>query len=214
MFMGIAQKHWYRFGFLKSDEWKDFRLVALVHYGERCYACKCETQSLDIHHLWYPGRKIRVWDARPLCRKCHDAVHSVTQPKEYKDIEEALAAFYQFIEDRWEIPDTLKPAVREREELALERKRRNIEKMQAQQMKSKKRKEERAIESPEEVREAHRKDIVRLENFLLSYRNGTLTQSRRDVNLSKWLAINSQSEIFREVLREQTGMDIKVLTQE
>lgn len=205
--MGIAQKHWYRFGFLKSDEWKDFRLVVLVHYGERCFACKSEPESLDIHHLWYPSRTLRVWDARPLCRKCHDDVHKVTSPKEYKDIEDALAAFYQFLEERLEIPESLKARVMEKEEWARERRERNIANMERQKAKGKKRREE--IEaSPEIVDERHRKDIRRLHEFLDDFRNGRLVDCPRDNNLKKWLEENSKNHRFVELLKEETGIEV------
>lgn len=210
--MGIAQKHWYRFGFLKSDEWKDFRLVALVHYGERCYACKVESSSLDIHHLWYPPRKLRVWDARPLCRKCHDDVHKITTPKEYKEMEDAFAAFYHFLEDRLEIPESLKSQVKEKEELILERKMDLLAKTEAQKAKSVKRREEFSAANPEVIDERHRKDIHRLAGFLDDYRNGNLGDSKRDLNLLKWIQTNSQDERFRQVLREETGIEIQVLT--
>lgn len=77
--MGIDAKAAYRFGFLKSERWKNIRLVCLVHNGDNCVVCGKRSHENDVHHIYYPER----WeDTRPghvvtLCRQHHKSVHKL-----------------------------------------------------------------------------------------------------------------------------------------
>jgi hypothetical protein len=198
--MGIAQKHAYRFGFLKSDEWRDFRLVALVHYGERCYACKKDCSNPDIHHLWYPGRKMRVWDARPLCRECHNAAHEATSPKDYKDYERAVSEFYAFVEERMHLTPTAIRKIqeaRDRREYRLNRKTANNGK---------------TLLVPTSVIEKMRRDAARNRDFLRRYAVGKTEDNPRDKNLSQWVDSNYGDPAFEKAVLDATGVDLSVLT--
>lgn len=96
--MGVAQKHAYRFGFLKSEKWKNFRIEACSHYRGKCFVCREYVGIFgDVHHLWYPKGKLEVEDVRLLCRQCHQDAHEHTTPKTYKEITLATARFDDFV---------------------------------------------------------------------------------------------------------------------
>lgn len=76
--MGIAAKHAYRFGYLKSEQWQNVRAEVLARNNGRCVICMAQSLSNDVHHLRYPKN---VWHTKPihcvlLCRRCHELVHS------------------------------------------------------------------------------------------------------------------------------------------
>lgn len=75
--MGIAEKHAYRFGFLKSDQWESIRLKALVRDGGRCQVCYTQSPFNDVHHHRYRKcwRDTKITDLVTLCRQCHELVH-------------------------------------------------------------------------------------------------------------------------------------------
>lgn len=79
--MGIAHKHAYRFGFLKSEEWSGFRKIALSQKHARCEICHREDWSNDVHHVRYRKNpnKPQWSDFRVLCRTCHGLVHIVME---------------------------------------------------------------------------------------------------------------------------------------
>lgn len=61
--------------YLKSDHWKCLRKKAVETWGDRC--CSCSVPRVDVHHLRYGNLfDVTVEDLLPLCRRCHDAVHS------------------------------------------------------------------------------------------------------------------------------------------
>jgi hypothetical protein len=85
--MSIEGKHSYRFGYLKSEQWQNVRLEALVREKGKCQICGEESISNDAHHIWYPER---IYETRPenlvvLCRPCHDFIHSMIPDCKTKD---------------------------------------------------------------------------------------------------------------------------------
>lgn len=75
--MSIEGKHFYRFTYLKSEEWRTARLIALAKAGGHCALCGKVDWSNDAHHKKYPED---IWDTTPnhlviLCRCCHEKVH-------------------------------------------------------------------------------------------------------------------------------------------
>lgn len=100
--MGIAAKHAYRFGFLKSEKWSNIRLEVLARKDAVCDICDVRDLSNDVHHVYYADR----WEETPLeylmvlCRRCHDEVH--------KKMETPEAKMRMFARIRREIRDFLK----------------------------------------------------------------------------------------------------------
>lgn len=66
--MSIAGKHWYRFEFLKSDEWRDFRLQIITDCCGKCFCCG----------LTDPSNEARQFVV--LCRGCHEMIHKLVLP--------------------------------------------------------------------------------------------------------------------------------------
>jgi hypothetical protein len=81
--MGIESKHAYRFGFLRSEEWRGIRLEVLSKYGGRCFVCKKEDWSNDVHHLLYSKdwKKTPRKHMVPLCRVHHDRFHDILRKR-------------------------------------------------------------------------------------------------------------------------------------
>lgn len=77
--MSIESKHAYRFGFLKSEEWKDLRRFFLAHGNAECAVCGEVNWSNDIHHVKYPEKWVETKRSHIviLCRLCHDKIHSL-----------------------------------------------------------------------------------------------------------------------------------------
>lgn len=85
--MSIESKHAYRFEYLKSEQWQNVRLEALVREGGKCQICAEESISNDAHHIWYPES---IWDTTTenlviLCRPCHDLLHSLVPECKTRD---------------------------------------------------------------------------------------------------------------------------------
>jgi hypothetical protein len=64
---------------LNTYEWKRFS-SRIVEDQESCWSCDAKT-DLDVHHMVY--RDVKAWEyedseVRVLCRKCHKAVHHVS----------------------------------------------------------------------------------------------------------------------------------------
>lgn len=79
--MGIAEKHAYRFGYLKSEQWQNVRAEVLARDGAKCFLCGQFGLSNDVHHKQYPSN---VWETKAehcitLCRKCHHKIHVITK---------------------------------------------------------------------------------------------------------------------------------------
>lgn len=75
--MRASSKRAYRNIYLKSDQWKDVRLEALVRTDASCCICGYRSLSNDAHHVVYPQS---FWDTREsdlvvLCRPCHNFIH-------------------------------------------------------------------------------------------------------------------------------------------
>lgn len=76
--MSINGKHFYRFTYLKSEEWKTARMVAMARAGAKCALCGKVDWHNDAHHRKYPED---IWNTSPhhlivLCRACHEDVHA------------------------------------------------------------------------------------------------------------------------------------------
>lgn len=80
--MSIDGKHAYRFGYLKSDKWKQVRLDAILREKGKCQICQDESIFNDAHHIWYPENiyETKEFHLVILCRACHEFVH-VTFPE-------------------------------------------------------------------------------------------------------------------------------------
>lgn len=69
---------------IDSDEWRKFRKIVFLHYGRVCIACKA-TKEIDVHHrtyiAWKLGRAETLAEVIPLCRECHDELHSIHRSK-------------------------------------------------------------------------------------------------------------------------------------
>lgn len=62
--------------YLQSKHWREFRELALDHYGHKCTNCGLEGKSLDVHHLTYERRGCELLeDVTVLCRSCHLKEH-------------------------------------------------------------------------------------------------------------------------------------------
>lgn len=86
--MSIESKHAYRFGFLKSEEWEHFRIMAQIAHGAVCCVCGKKsfrdgdkTFSNDVHHVYYPSswKETKIGHVVILCRRHHKAVHSLME---------------------------------------------------------------------------------------------------------------------------------------
>lgn len=75
--MGIEEKHWYRFNFLRSEKWRGERLATLAEQSPICTICDKTDWHNDVHHILYGKSSKKV----VLCRTCHALVHSLT-PKD------------------------------------------------------------------------------------------------------------------------------------
>lgn len=96
--MGIAAKHAYRFGYLKSEHWSNVRIEALAREKGKCQICSEESISNDAHHIWYPDN---IYETRAdqlviLCRPCHDFLHSVCPEAKTPDEDAGRAEWLKF----------------------------------------------------------------------------------------------------------------------
>jgi hypothetical protein len=81
----------YREEYLRSEEWKNLRNTILSS-KPNCQCC--ENKATDVHHMVYRNIvDIKVSDLLPVCRTCHDFIHTA-------------------IKDNW-IPTSLKHSVEE-----------------------------------------------------------------------------------------------------
>lgn len=96
--MGIEAKHAYRFGYLKSDQWKAVRLEALVREKGKCQVCGEESIANDAHHVWYPKNIYETTERHLviLCRPCHDFIHAMLPECKTSDEELGLAEWARF----------------------------------------------------------------------------------------------------------------------
>jgi len=62
--------------YLKSDHWQEFREAYFAKHKKICYCC--QKSARDLHHIDYSHLgKERQKDVEPLCRTCHDKVHTI-----------------------------------------------------------------------------------------------------------------------------------------
>lgn len=62
--------------YLNSEHWKRMRKECFARYGTKCAVCKNPSVPVDVHHLNYRNiLDVKVSDLRPLCRRCHEAMH-------------------------------------------------------------------------------------------------------------------------------------------
>ncbi len=73
-------KTWYQ-GYLQSKHWKEFRLIALKHHGDKC--CKCGGDyKISVHHLNYDNvGNESVDDVIVVCDNCHKEIHGIKAGK-------------------------------------------------------------------------------------------------------------------------------------
>jgi hypothetical protein len=94
----IAGKEWYRNVFLNSDEWKEFRLEKLKDHNGKCLICRKRDVSNDVHHIWYGEESVCGYPQfAVLCRCCHDAVHSLFEPRSAKSESEKKECYGNFL---------------------------------------------------------------------------------------------------------------------
>lgn len=96
--MSIEGQHAYRFGYLKSEEWKNVRLEALAREKGCCQICGEESISNDAHHVWYPEN---IYDTRAeqlviLCRCCHDFLHTMVPECKTNDAQTGRDCWLKF----------------------------------------------------------------------------------------------------------------------
>lgn len=80
----------YREEYLQSEEWKTLREI-IIGAGPICQCC--EQKATDVHHMVYRNIvDIKISDLIPVCRKCHDLIHTAIREKwisqEPKDLQE------------------------------------------------------------------------------------------------------------------------------
>ncbi|TXH16947.1 MAG: hypothetical protein E6R03_04690 [Hyphomicrobiaceae bacterium] len=62
--------------YIRSEEWREFREIALDHHGRRCGRCG-HKKRLQVHHLHYENLGDEsVDDVTILCFWCHEAEES------------------------------------------------------------------------------------------------------------------------------------------
>lgn len=63
--------------YLKSVQWKNFKLSLILIRGKKCEACGATNKRLDGHHLTYErlGNELPE-DVQLLCRNCHENIHN------------------------------------------------------------------------------------------------------------------------------------------
>lgn len=78
--MGIAERHYYRFTYLKSEHWQNLRLEKLASRDAKCQMCGRRDLSNDVHHMRYRGLfDAKLSDLLVMCRRCHNRVHKVIE---------------------------------------------------------------------------------------------------------------------------------------
>lgn len=97
-FMSIESKHAYRFGYLKSEQWRNVRIEALAREKGMCQICREESLSNDAHHVWYPENIYETTERHLviLCRPCHEFVHSMLPECKTRDEDEGVAQWTRF----------------------------------------------------------------------------------------------------------------------
>lgn len=96
--MSIEGQHAYRFGYLKSEQWKTVRVEALAREKGKCQICGEESISNDAHHIWYPANIYETTERHLviLCRPCHDFLHTMLPECKTRDEETGIAQWNKF----------------------------------------------------------------------------------------------------------------------
>ena len=96
--MSVEAKHAYRFGYLKSERWKNVRLEALVREKAMCQICGNESIANDAHHVWYPENIYETTERHLviLCRPCHDFLHVMLPECKTRDEATGRAEWLKF----------------------------------------------------------------------------------------------------------------------
>jgi ribosomal protein L37AE/L43A len=96
--VSIEGKHSYRFGYLKSEQWKNVRIEALAREKGLCQICGEESISNDAHHIWYPENIYETTQGHLviLCRPCHDFLHAMLPECKTNDEAEGRAQWMKF----------------------------------------------------------------------------------------------------------------------
>ena len=62
--------------YLRSEHWLAFREAYFAKHKKVC--CCCAEPARDLHHITYEYLgKERQKDVKPICRSCHDKVHTL-----------------------------------------------------------------------------------------------------------------------------------------
>ena len=62
--------------YLRTPEWRETRLAALIRAGHACHLNRSHTERLEVHHNTYERRgRERPQDLVVLCRECHELFH-------------------------------------------------------------------------------------------------------------------------------------------
>lgn len=96
--MSIESKHAYRFGYLKSEQWRNVRIEALARDRGLCQICREESISNDAHHVWYPDNIYETTERHLviLCRPCHEFIHAMLPECKTRDEDEGIAQWTRF----------------------------------------------------------------------------------------------------------------------
>ena len=115
--------------YLKSRHWAQLKVRLFRHYPRRCAVC-CAEGIVDAHHLIYrdPIELGVVRDLMPLCRLCHDIVHTDRRVHErirqaghlgrrWRAVQAALGDLYGIFPPRGMEPTAWRRRERPREEI-------------------------------------------------------------------------------------------------
>lgn len=100
--------------YLQTNHWKQFRLVILKFWDNKCCLCHASTEYkdiLDVHHRNYNnlGREL-ITDCIVLCRKCHEHHHTVFKNSKYTgDAKKEVIAnkLYAYVHERMDLEEKL-----------------------------------------------------------------------------------------------------------
>lgn len=98
----IASKHSYRFGYLKSEHWKNLRIYRLKKDKGMCQVCLCDEWGNDVHHIRYQKSlyDTTVGDLRTLCRRCHKLIHDLSKETPWSNNPEHLRQRWLFLKHK------------------------------------------------------------------------------------------------------------------
>lgn len=54
----------------------DLREKILLRYGNKCFICKSEKKTIQLHHIDFKPKNTFIGNLMPLCRECHIKLHN------------------------------------------------------------------------------------------------------------------------------------------